>query len=128
MLCCVCMNLAPSAIFHGLWQAIGWLLVLFSLGMVFVFLPVLWLNQRLCLTNLLDIPLFLAYVCLFGFPLVLAAANWYAKKKRGLWFESNTKEILVAILLWALLMIWTLAMFGLNQPLPLPGFDFWLAC
>lgn len=117
-----------SAILSGLWHAVGWLLVIFSLFLVFFFVPVLFFNQRLCLDQLLDIPLFLAYICLFAFPLVLFVANRHAKKKWGLWFESNTKEILAAVLLWSLLMVWVLAMFALQQPLPLPGFDFWLGC
>ncbi len=118
----------PKGGAHGWLAILAWIPILLSLVLLLGFLPFVLLNGVVCLRSWLPIPLFVAYVCLWGFPLFSFLAGWWHTKKFSIGFETKRKEILLAFLIWSVLMLWMLGSFLVNQQVPFPGFDSLLAC
>lgn len=113
---------------HGPLHVLAWIPILLSLLLLVFFAPFLLYNQSVCLKAWLPIPLFVAYLCLWGFPLFAFLAGWWHTKQFSIGFETKRKEIFLAFLLWTVLVLWMLGAFLAGNQIPLPGFDSLLAC
>ncbi|MBU0635846.1 hypothetical protein KKE06_02360 [Candidatus Micrarchaeota archaeon] len=112
----------------GFLAQLTWIPIVLSVLMVVVFVPVVLWNGVLCLDSFIDVPLFVAYVGLFAFPLVAFLANWWANKRFSVEFETKHKEILVSFWIWTVLAVWLLLSFWISSLVPLPGFDVYFVC
>ena len=121
------LQLALSSRFRFLLQ-LAWIPVILSFLMVVVFVPfVLWTGV-LCLDAAIDVPLFVAYVGLFAFPLVAFLAHLGVKKRFSVEFETKHREILLAFWIWTIIVIWLLVSFFISNLVPLPGAETYFAC
>lgn len=119
----------PAAISSAaLLEKLGWFPVILSALLLVLWLPFLLVSRLICLQRLVGIPLFVAYLGLFGFPLFAFIANWFFNKKFSVSFETNHKEILLAFWIWTVLLLWMLGFFLSSRSVPLPGFQTFFAC
>lgn len=107
---------------------IAWIPVFFSTGLLLVFVPFLLMSQRICLHTLISIPLFLAYLGLFAFPLVVFGANVLATKQISIRFETERRQVWLSFWMWTVLMLCVVGLSLAAGRNPLPGFDSLLSC